>query len=222
MAIAYVRTAGTNGGSSFSFDIGTAGTDRLVVISVGRELDSLLPVTAISVDGKSCTLIENIFNDIGIGIAQQMWYIDEAALGSSAGSVTVAVTGTVTSTAIQALLFTGVRSGGPTDSGFDNTSGATDTITVNGIDCPKGGLAVGGWGQGSASPGVIQSITSPQVERYIVAPSSATLAGSSGVESAAVTNKTYILTWTNPDQFRGTGIIAVWPPVAKQTHQMLL
>ena len=224
MPIAYSTTAGANG-ANFSLNIGTAGTNRLVTVHIGDEQASLIGITGVSVDGKACTLLHNIVNTIGAGNAQQFWYITESGLGSSNGTVTVSFTGTWdTGHRADAMVHTGVADQAPTDSGFDNTSGAINTITVTGIDCPANGLVVFGGGQGSASPGAIQSLTSPLVNRFITTPSSATLAGNSGVESSEQTNKTYVLTWTNADQFRGTGIVGTWPEFAekKQTHQMII
>ena len=210
MAIAYVRTAGAMG-ANFNIDIGTAGTDRLVTIHIGDERSSLIGITAVTVDGKSCTKLHDIVNTIGAGNAQQFWYITETTLGSSNGSVTVAFTGTWdTGHRAQAMLHTGVADGAPQDSGYDNTSGAISTITVTGIDCPANGVVIGGWGQGYGAPGSISSITSPHTERFLQSPSSATLAGSSGLETVEQTNKTYILTWNEANQYRGTGIVATW------------
>lgn len=96
------------------------------------------------------------------------------------------------------------------------------------INCPENGVVIAGFGQGFSNPASVASITTPLTQRYIEAPSSATLAGYSGIETAATTNKTYVMTWTDADQFRGTGIIATWPRSviatipSSQTHQMLL
>ena len=223
MPVAYSTTAGADA-ANFSLNIGSAGTNRLVTVHLGCEIATLIAVTAVTVDGKSCTLIHDIVNTIGAGNAQQMWYIDEDGLGSSNGTVTVAFTGTITACRTQAMVHTGVKPGAPYDSGFDNTSGAVGSVTVNGIDCPANGLVVGGWGQGELAPGAINTVTSPHVQRFIQVPTSATLAGTSGVESSAQTNKTYVLDWVTLDGFRHTGIVATWEEFVdkKQTHQMML
>ncbi len=221
--IQYVRTAGALG-ANFSMDIGTADTDRLVTIHIDQEIATLLSVTAVTVDGKAATKLHDIVNTIGAGNAQQFWYIHEDDLGASAGTVTIALTGIAAAARADAMLHTGVKAGAPHDSGFDNTSGAVGTITVNGIDCPAGGVVIGGWGQGQNAPGAINTITSPHTQRFITVPNSATLVGTSGIESAAVTNKTYILDWVTADGFRHTGIVASWECASAitQTHQMML
>ena len=224
--IVYVRTAGALG-ANFSMDIGTAGTDRLVTIHIGDERATLIGVTAVTVDGKSCTKLHDIVNTIGAGNAQQFWYITESTLGSSNGSVTIAFTGTWdTGHRAQAMLHTGVQDGAPYDSGYDNTSGAVGTVTVTGIDCPADGVVVAGWGQGQIVNDTITSIMSPHIERYNETPGSATLAGSSGIETAQQTNKTYVLDWNATDGYRHTGIVASWAEASasapSQTHQMML
>ncbi len=224
MAVAYSTTAGANG-ANFSLNIGAAGTNRLVTVHIGDERSSLIGITGVSVDGKACTLLHNIVNTIGAGNAQQFWYITESGLGSSNGTVTVSFTGTWdTGHRADAMVHTGVADQAPTDSGFDNTSGAVGSVTVTGIDCPANGLVVAGWGQGQDSPGAINTVTSPHVQRFLTTPSSATICGTSGVESSQVTNKTYVLDWTTADGFRHTGIVATWPEFAekKQTHQMII
>ena len=206
----FVSTGGADG-VNFSFDIGAAGSGRLVTISIGDEQGALIGVTGVTVDGNACTLVHDIVNTLGAGNAQQMWFIDEATLGASAGSVTVAFAGTFdTGHRFDAMLHTGVANGAPNDSGFDDTSGAVDNVTVPGIDCPANGLVVFVGGQGQAAPGAIASLTSPLINRFITVPASATLAGNSGIETVAQTAKTYTLTWTNADQFRGTAICATW------------
>ena len=208
--VEYVRTAGAMG-ANFSLDIGTAGTDRLVTVHIGDEQAALIGITAVTVDGKSCTKLHDIVNTIGAGNAQQFWYITESTLGSSNGTVTVAFTGTWdTGHRAQAMLHTGVQDGAPHDSGYDNTSGAVGNITVTGIDCPANGVVIGGWGQGQNAPGTINSVTSPHTQRFLEVPSSATLAGTSGIESSGATNKTYVLDWVTTDGFRHTGIVASW------------
>ena len=206
----FVRTAGA-AGNSFSIDVGSPNSDRLLVIHYGQETQSS-NVTSVTVDGKNCALVLSTVNTIGAGNYQEMWYIDENALGASTGVVTVTVVGGNSSGWSAAQLFEGILSGAPYHVGYDNTSGAISTLTVEGMRCPANSLVVAGFGQGFASPGAEASITAPLVQRFIDAPSSATLAGYSGKETMEVSDKTYVMTWTNSDQYRGTAIIATWPP----------
>ncbi len=225
MAIAYVRTEGAMG-ANFNMDIGSAGTNRLVTVHIGDETASLIGITGVTVDGKSCTKLHDIVNTIGAGNRQQFWYITESTLGASSGLVAIEFTGSWdTGHRAQAMLHTGVQDGAPHDSGYDDTSGAVGTITVTNIDCPANGVVVAGWGQGQDSPGAITSITSPIVDRAILTPSSATLVVSSGIESGAVSDKTYVLDWVNTNGFRHTGIVGTWAEATedkKQTHQMMI
>ena len=206
----FVRSAGA-AGASFSIDVGSPNADRLLVVHHGQETQSS-NVTSVTVDGKNCALVLSTVNTIGAGNMQEMWYIDEAGLGASTGSVTVQVVGASSSAWSAAQLFEGVLGGAPFHVGHDNTSGAISTLTVNGMQCPANSLVVAGFGQGYSAPGIVASVTAPLEQRFVEAPSSATLAGYSGVETLEVTNKTYVLTWTDADQYRGTAIIAAWPP----------
>ena len=208
--IEFIRTAGVKG-TSFTMDIGTPGTNRLVVVQYGRETKSQT-VSSVTVNGKTCALVLSIVNTIGAGNTQEMWYIDESGLGASTGVVTITVVGGTSAGWSAAQLFEGVLGGAPFHVGYDNTSGAISTLTVTGMQCPANGLLVAGFAQGNASPGVVASVTSPLVQRYLNKPNSATLTGYSGVEVTEVTDKTYVLTWTNSNQYRGTAIIATWPP----------
>ena len=109
------------------------------------------------------------------------------------------------------MLHTGVSQNGPYDSGYDNTSAATNTITVTNIDCPANGLVASNWGEGYNGR-TINTITSPLTERAQYNPSSADLWAHSGVETGAQTNKTYTLTINEADHYRAVEIVATWAP----------
>ena len=206
--ISYVRSGGTTG-TSFSFNIGSAGAERLVVIIAGDE-SSGINLSNVTVDGKSCTFITIAENTVTGQNHQEMWYCDEGNLGSSNGSVTIAITGTGvdSSWAIHAHLYTGVYQNGYSDYGIDDTSVNT-TVTVTGINVPIDGLVVMGAGEGSGGMSV-DSWTSPLIERTNGPdPSSADLMTASAIESSAQTNKTYVATF-NGDFNRGTGIVTTW------------
>ena len=203
---AYVRDNGATG-TSTTLDIGSASTNRLVVVmaddeSIGTNL------TGATVDGKACTLVTRADNPEGGGNHLEMWYCDEDNLGSSNGTVTVAITGGDASWAVHAHLYTGVSQSGPSDSGIDNTSVGGTTVTVNGIDVPQNGLAVMGAGNGQS--GTWNSWTSPLTERSDGPnPTSAVFGTASAIETSAQTNKTYVATASTTIN-RGAGIVGSW------------
>jgi len=146
----FVRSGGTTG-TSFSMDIGSAGTDRLVVVTADDESDGN-SLTGVTVDGKSCTKVTEADNPAGVGNHLEMWYCDEDDLGSSNGSVTIAIQGGDSGWATHASLFTGVSQNGPNGSAVDDstTSGASvtteTTISVSNGDVVATAAAQGGSG----------------------------------------------------------------------------
>ncbi len=231
--ISYVGSggvAGTTTGASFSFDIGTAGTDRLVVLIADDE-SSGNNLTAVTVDGKSCfgnqvAIADNI---AGAGNHQEMYYCDEDDLGASTGLVTVAVTGTGQGWGLDAHLYTGVDQNGPTDSQIDNTSAAQNEILPAAIDIPANGLLVFGAANGQSgnyvdldwdtSPTVLEGGVddglTPEIEMTEVTdsnnPNSAVLATAYWISSTtAQTNRLFRARGSVANN-RGTGIIASWP-----------
>jgi len=220
--ISYVRSGGISQGTSFTFDVGTADTNRLVTVHVGEE-STVNASLSITVDGKSCTLVHDIVNLNGAGNYQEFWYIDEDGLGASNGTVTVALTGGNSNMGVIGLLHIGVDQSGPKDSNYDNTSVAVATVTVTGIDVTANGLVIAGWGEGTETLS-INSQTSPLVERALYLPFSGDLFVSSGIESSLQTNKVYSVTFS-ADHNRATGIVASWdaaviPP--QNTHQIMM
>ena len=221
MAIAFSGSGGVTG-TSFSFDIGTANTNRLITVIAGDESTgtNLLNVT---VNSERCNLVEIADNPAGLGNHQELWYIDETGLSGSEGSVTVAIVGGDAGWAVHAMLHTGVDQNGPVSSGSNNTVVGGTTIDVTGIDCSENGLVVAGYGNGNG--GFTQSgITSPLVLRQNGPdPSSADLFSNSGVESSAQTNKTYTQTLSATITTRATGIVATWDEFKKkQVFQMII
>ncbi|MCK4791868.1 MAG: DUF2341 domain-containing protein, partial [Desulfobacteraceae bacterium] len=207
--ITYVRSNGTGLSTTTTLDIGTPGTDRLVVVFAGHESTGT-NLTGVTVDTKACTLVTIADNPDGLGNHLEMWYIDEDGLGASTGTVTIAITGGDATWAVHAHLYTGVDQSGPTDSGIDNTSASTTTATVTGIDVPANGLVVMGSGEGQ--DGLTATWTAPLVERIdggVADPSSGDMADASAVESTQQTNKTYVCTWSGVHN-RATAIVAVW------------
>ncbi len=206
---AFVRSGGTTG-TSFSMDIGSAGTNRLVVVTADDESDGN-SLTGVTVDSKSCTKVTEADNPSGPGNHLEMWYCDEDDLGSSSGSVTISIQGGNGGWATHAHLYTGLALSGPTDSGIDESSTSSTTVTVTGIDVSANGLVVMGAGHGSSGTG-ISSWTSPLATRQDGPdPSSAEFADASAFESSAQTNKAYVATFSGSFN-RGTGIVASWAP----------
>ncbi len=205
-AITYVRSGGVTG-TSFSLDIGTAGTDRLVVVFLGNE-GTEQPATQVTIDGKNANLVRKAHNIQGADNHQEMWYADEDDLGTSAGTVTIAFTGGDTGWAIHAHLYTGVIQTGPDGSWFNDTAVAQTTIPVTGVNVPANGLVVMGAGHGSA--GTATGWTAPLTERTDGPnPASGVLATASAIETSAQTGKTYTSTMSVSFN-RGTGIVAVF------------
>jgi hypothetical protein len=201
---------GVTGTFVFPFDIGTAGTDRLVVIIADVEnAGAGADLSNVTVNTKGCNHIVTADNPNGFGNHQELWYCDEDDLGASSGSVQVAITSGITGWAVHTHLYTGVDQGGPADFGIDNTSVSTDTVIVPGIDVPADGLVVMGAAEGTQNL-TLTTWTSPLVERTNSPdPSSADLMTASGIESSAQTNKTYTATFSAPHN-RATGIVASW------------
>ena len=206
--ITYVRSSGV-AGTSFSLNVGTPGTNRLVVITASIEGKGT-NLTGASVGGKACQLVAIAENTDSTGNHTEMWYCDEDDLGSTSGSVTVAITGGSASWATHALLYTGASHFGPTDYGINNSAVATATVSVTNIDVAAGGMALmtGGTGDGTTS---VSSWTSPLTDKQDGPdPTGALLNEASGVESSVQTNKTYTLTWAVAAN-RSSAIVASWP-----------
>lgn len=204
-------TAGASG-NSLSLDIGTAGTDRVVVV-FGSDEASSSQITGVTVDGKSCTAVHAVVNPDGLGNLLEGWVILESALGASNGVVTVALTGADTGYGIVAAKMSGVVQS-VNDSNFNNTAVTGPGIPVTGIDCPADGHVIAAYSQGTAD--LTCSYTSPLVQDEIGDPSSGDLVLASGTETAAQTNKTYTGTWSASFN-RGCGMVmtfAVIPPVS--------
>lgn len=200
--------AGGGSGTSFSFDIGTPGTDRLVVV-VADDESSGSSLSDVTVDGNSCNKVTEADNPSGAGNHQEMWYCDEDDLGTSSGLVTVAIVGGNFGWASHAHLYTGVSQTGPSDIEIEDAAVGVSTIEVEFVTVPAGGVVVFGAAHGSA--GSFVGWTSPLLERTEGPdPSSSVLATASEVESSSQTDKTYIATASSSFN-RGTGIVAVWP-----------
>ncbi len=198
MAAVFQRVASAIG-QSVSIDIGAAGNDRLLICQYGDEslgTDDVAMGGTPVVDAKSFTLRIAKTNPDGIGNQQEMWTIDEAALGASNGVLTVSGGGVDASSAIRVELWYGADSGVPHDTGFDDTTIAPTDSSIS-MDAPAGGIVVLGYGNGNSFN--TSGWTSPLIERIDAAtnpPASAGLGYASGIEASAQTAKTYTATGT--------------------------
>jgi hypothetical protein len=215
----FVRANASAGATSTTMDIGSASTNRLVVVVASTEAASSTDITAATVDGKSCVQAREAFNTNVTGLRTEMWYCDEDNLGSSNGTVTIRVFGASALVpadwAIHAILYTGVSQNGPYDTDIDQWSISPIFSATGTLDVPANGLVVAGVanGNGTASSG---TSTSPLVERTNADPSSADSVTLSGVESAAQTNKLYSFTWSFTVN-REAAVFASWAPAPAST-----
>jgi len=205
--IAYVRSASSSG-TSTTMNIGTAATNRLVLVMLDNEgeADDLSSVT---VAGNDCSLVQRARNTDGLGNETEMWYCDEGDLGASNGSVTISATGGDGGWGIVTHLYTGVDQSGPFDSEIEQTVASGTTISVENVSVPEDGLVVMSAAHGGG--GSITSFTSPLIERTDdnALTSSAVFATASAVEAIAQVDKTYVAT-TSEGMLRATSIVASW------------
>ncbi|MBN1502354.1 hypothetical protein JW930_02320 [Candidatus Woesearchaeota archaeon] len=220
--LSYVRSSGTTG-TSFSFDIGSP-QDRLVVIVADDESTGTY-LTGATVDGKSCDLVNTADNSIGTGNHMEMWYCDENHLGSSSGSVTVAIQGGNAGWAVHAHLYTDIDQHGPYDSQTDSTSQSQNEILPGVVDIPADGLLVFGAGNGMSGTyndadwdtnptEIADDGLSPEIEMTEVTdgpnPDSAVLATAYWISSTTEqTNRQFRARGSTANN-RGTGIVASW------------
>ncbi len=203
----FIRAGGVRG-TSFSFDIGSPGTDRLVVVLADDESTGT-SLTDVTVDSNSCNKVTEAENSAGGGNHQEMWYCDEDDLGTSSGSVPIVVSGGDGNWAVHAQLYTEVSQAGPTDIEIEDTAESVSTIEVELVTVPAAGLVVFGAAHGSG--GSFTSWTSPLLERTDGPnPASARFGTASGTEAFSQPNKTYVATASGTFS-RGTGIVAAWP-----------
>lgn len=218
MAIEFVRAAGSSG-TSLSFNIGTAGTDRLVIVYVGDESETTTNAT-ISVGTASKTHDELIINTTGLGNKLYIGHFTESELGSNSGTVTISSTQVDGGSAIHAHLYTGVADQGPVDTGFNNTDTSGTTTPVSGIAWATDDLVfmAGGQGTSGSVSGFDQGLTERQDGPN---PSSAVLGSGSAIQGSAGSNQTVTITWTNSITTRATAWVGVWEPAAATVITMI-
>jgi len=206
--IAFQRASGSTG-LSHSIDIGSAGNDRLVVV-IACDESSGMSLSNVTVDGNTCTKAGEADNPSISGNHQELWYILEAGLGSSNGTVNVTCTGGDAGWATHVHVYYGVNQSAPYDFEVEEAVVNGTTISVENVSSSDGSVVIFSAGQGMG--GLTPGWTSPlSVRTNGPDPSAADLATASDIESTGQTDKTYVCTW-NAIFNRGTGIVAVWEP----------
>jgi len=207
--IEFQRASGSTG-LSHSIDIGSAGNNRLVVV-IACDESSGTNLSNVTVDGKNCTRAGRANNPgFPAGSHQELWYILESTLGSSAGTVTVICTGGDAGWATHVLVFYGVNQSTPYDFEVEQAVANGTQISIENVSSLDSSVVIFSASNGTA--GLTPSWTSPlSVRTNGPDPSGADLATASGIESTGQTNKTYVCTWSATFN-RGTGIAAVWEP----------
>ena len=214
MSFAY-QTAGQATGKTVSVDIGAQGNNRLVLIWVAIEDNTIGEVFAgdITVDGKACK--QKIVEDIasGGGSHIELHTIDESELGNSNGSVTITFTESGTPIAgwgIHVQVWYGAKND-DVYSENENAIASGTVLNVTGINSLDGCLVSFGV-VGGLSTGTFGSWTSPLTERTDGAPRPAgsNIATAGSVESTGQSAKTY--STTSSASTRIAGMVAVFEP----------
>lgn len=207
-----LQDSGGASGTSTTFDIGTAGNDRLIVIMACDEHSGTAnDLTDVTVDGKSCTKVVIAQNDSGAGNHLEMWYILESDLGSSNGSVTVALSGADSGWAFHIHLYYNAAQQAPSGYAINDEQTSSTTITTETqIAVQENYLVVACAGSGAsgdmAAPGSPLSRVTDGPD-----PSSAVFGTSYVIESR---NGSYNYTENfSSATNRGTMIAAAWPAV---------
>ena len=135
MAITFVRSAYTVSGNdelgALSLDIGSAGTDRLVVVYIGAPSDAGNEGDSrtVLVDGKPARLINFCKHTNKPNAGLTVWAIDEVGLGSSSGVVDLTNLG-ADRIRVHAHLYTGVRNSVPEGTTVDLESAFTSNPEI--------------------------------------------------------------------------------------------
>lgn len=211
------QTEGGASSNTFSFDIGTAGTDRLIVVMYSD--NSSLALSNVTVDGKSAIQIHGLSNNT---LTSEMWYIMESGLGSSNGTVTITCVGGDAGSGVHAYQFTGVDQTTVNDSNTKMVSG--DTIDVKNVSTNDNGLIISTWAADEPTV-TVSSITAPLTEKEGPHPDSAYLVSAWGIESPAQVNKDYMLVWSVSANNNAACVASFdqGPEVGLgQTHQMII
>jgi len=209
MAIVHQRTASATG-TSVSVDIGAAGNDRLIIVSLNDESTPGETFQGtVTVDGKSFTQAVVANNSDGAGSHLEVHTIDEDALGSSNGTQTVSFSGGDVGWGIRVSVYYGVKDDTLVDSGKDNTT-VGNNVSVSNISSNNNSLVYMAAGNGST--GGSSGWTSPLTERVDGAtnpPASAVFGVADGIETTGQTDKTYSAT-VGGGGLRSSAIVVVF------------
>ena len=205
----HVRTASraTGYANNMDVDIGEAGNDRLIVVTLDSESKPGATFQGtVTVDGKSFTQAKLAENTDGAGNHLECHTIDEATLGASAGVLNVSYSGGDNSWGMTVDVFYGVKNDTVVDSNVDSTT-IGSPVSVSSIDSNDDALvfmvgANGASGTFSGWTAPLTAIGSPNT------PSSAVYQTAWGVETTGQTNKTYEV--TGPATLRSAGIVMVF------------
>lgn len=209
MAVTPIDFTDASGTASFTLDIGSAGTDRLVVVASGFEGHGT--ISSATCDGKAMTEIGDADNLDSVGNRTSLWAIDEAALGASSGTVTIAVSlsSTTASYGLLGASFSGV--GALVDVATNTTSTSSSSVAAS-IDAENSGLVLGVACNGSGH--AYSSATSPLGLLAEFEPSSANSAMVWGAETADRTAKSYAVNWASSAN-RSSMVVASFESVAQ-------
>lgn len=202
----YIRGSYT-GTSSTTLDIGTAGTDRLVVVLFHNE--GLADLSSVTVDDNSCNFVD--MDETSPSIHVEMWYCDEDDLGVSAGSVVIDSVGGDAGWVTDAYLFTGITQNGPYDFGT-STSNVGTKVTVTDIDAPLSGLIIMGAANTTTNNSADYDIyTTPMLAKHIdgTSPAGATSGSGLGFANASTSNLSYFAQ-TEGSTPTAVAVLATW------------
>ena len=217
MAAAYVDTQ-SGSDTDTTITCGTSGTGRLMVFGIGVEDTAADTISGITVDGKACTFRGSVENTSSAGSYIELWDIDEAALGASAGAVTLAISGVTIfpgDWGYHCRTFTGMTDGfiGIWTATAGDVTGVDVTLVDNLVDdliimfdfTAQDRLTV----STATSPlGTILDDGDGHVDPY-----SADIGSCHGFETSANTDKTWNMTWSDIT-LRHAAIVGVYRPLS--------
>ena len=149
-SVVYKWAGGATGQTLYSFDIGSAGNNRMVAVFASVEGGLSSNLAGVTVDGKAATLVTKAENIAGAGSHLELWVITESGLGQSNGPVTIQLgSGSTTSWGVHAMLFYGVLDSTTAyDAEMDISTTSGTEIKPGTLDIPDNGLVIFSAAQG--------------------------------------------------------------------------